>query len=252
MSESRIPEPVPLGDPRQIVRWARHYAKSRTISFLVQWIFIAFVVLIVAVAASLMNTAHRAGNTGLVTLSTMAMICGILVLTWFSVSSWGAEVVARVTTWLYGREGYVDYREEGAGAALGWWLTLLGGGLVVYHLIGALLITYGYVSLRYLQPFSAAYMVPYLVLLIVSQRLGFWAWFWPVLYALHALALLWNAPRFRGDLELLNVLLPVFGYGLIAILVGHIYSRFALHKLKRLARTGLEETVMDAPPESAE
>jgi hypothetical protein len=228
------------GDPRRIMRWARRYAKSRTISFLVQWVVIVVIVSVVGIAAGLTNEAYRAGNMGLVTISVVAMAMSILALTWFSASAWGSEVVWRVTQWLYGREGYVAYESDAHPGPLPWWLTALGGGLVVYHLLGALLVTFNKLPLGLMQPYSALYMAPFLGLMIYYQRLGIWAWIWPVLYAAHAVAVLqgWHVV-FRGQWQMLNMVGPIFGYGLVAILVGHAYSRFALWQLKRLTRSGM-------------
>ena len=93
-----------------------------------------------------------------------------------------------------------------------------------------------------MQPWSAAYMTPYLILMVLYQRLGFWAWIWPLLYGLHGIALFFGAPiRFSGELELLNIVVPIFGYGLIAILTGHVYSRYALWKLKALTRGAIPQ-----------
>ena len=65
---------------------------------------------------------------------------------------------------------------------------------------------------------------------------------WPGLYALHAILIVAGAPIvFTGAWEGLNMLLPVAGYGLLAGLAGHIYSRFALRKLKDAARAGLAD-----------
>ncbi|MBI2435144.1 MAG: hypothetical protein HYV26_19985 [Candidatus Hydrogenedentes bacterium] len=237
MSSTQYPE---AGDPRQIVRWARRYAKSRTISFMVQWLLMVCLLLGIWIAASLTHTAYLAHNYGLVTASAAAMSLFALVLVWFSVSRWGGEFIWRITMWLYGEEGYVEYTSNARGASAQWWLTVLGAGMVIYHLLGALLITFGSLAIEHMQPFSACYMVPFLVVLILVQRLGFWAWIWPVLYAMHAVLVAVGAPIvFPRHLELLNMALPVFGYGLVAILVGHAYSRFALWRLKRLTRSGL-------------
>jgi len=228
------------GDPRLIVRWARRYAKSRTISFLVQWFFIVIMVLAIGIFASLTNMAYKTSNMGLFTVSVAAMVLAIFGLTWFSVSKWGGEAIWRITQWLYGKEGYVAYSDGQGGGATPLWITALGGGLVVYHLVGALLVSFNYLHLSHMQPFSAGYMAPFLAVMIVYQRLGFWAWIWPALYALHGVLLLAGAPiGFTGQWQLFNMVVPVFGYGLIAILVGHVYSRFALWKLKRLTRSGL-------------
>ncbi len=247
MKRERHPQDLQAGDPRLIVQWARRYAKSRTISFLVQWVFIVAMVVVIGVTAALTNMAYQSGNDVLVYVSVAFMGLMILALTWFSLSPWGGDLVFRITQWLYGEEGYVSYSEEAGEADSGhaWLLTTLGGGLVIYHLVGALLVSLNYLSLHHLQPFSALYMAPFLIYMIRAQGLGFWAWFWPILYGLHAILLLAGAPiRFPGQWTILNMIVPVFGYGLVAIIAGHVYSRYALRKLRRLARSGLDT----APP----
>ncbi len=237
------------GDPRLIVQWARRYAKSRTISFLVQWVFIVAMVVCIGIAASLTNMAYKGGNMVLFTISVVAMSLAILAFTWFSMSRWGGELIWQITQWLYGEEGYVAYLGDRDNGPTPWWLTALGGGLVVYHLAGALLVSFNYLQLKYMQPFSAAYMVPFLAIMIVYQQLGFWAWVWPVLYALHGALLVAGVPiAFTGQWQLLNMVVPVFGYGLAAIVVGHIYSRFALKQLQRVTRSGLPGETETPPP----
>ena len=132
------------------------------------------------------------------------------------------------------------------GKPLPLWLTKAGGGLLAYHLLRAA-DQFHYMHIKYMQPWSA-YMTPYLILMVLYQRLGFWAWLWPVLYGLHAVALLLGAPiRFGRELELFNIITPIFTYGLIAILVGHAYSRYALRKLKSLTRSAIPEYDEAAP-----
>lgn len=246
MAEAPRPSSFQAGDPRLIMRWARRYAKSRTISFLVQWVFIVVMVLAIGVAGSLTNIAHRSNNMVLFGISVVAMVVTILALMWFSVSKWGGELIWRITQWLYGEEGYVSYLGDREDGPTPWWVTALGGGLVVYHLIGALLVSFNYLYIRNMQPFSAAYMVPFLGAMIVYQRLGFWAWIWPVLYGVHAvLIVLGIGPALYGPWQVLTMIVSVFGCGLVAILVGHAYSRFALWQLKRLARSGLPDTPAD-------
>ncbi|MBI2424703.1 MAG: hypothetical protein HYV27_17875 [Candidatus Hydrogenedentes bacterium] len=232
---------IELTDPRQIIRWSRQYAKSRTISFLVQWVIIVLMVLVVGAAGSLTNMAYQAHNMGLVILSVVLMGFMIMVLTWFSLSRWGSEVIAKITDWLYGEEGYVEYSGDRREGPAPLWLTALSGGLVVHHLVGAMLFSFAYMPLKMMQPFSACYMTPFLVMLILYQRLGLWAWIWPTLYGLHAVLLVMGFPiGFKGQWQLLNMVVPVLGYGFIAIMAGHLYSRFALYKLRQVAQAGLD------------
>jgi hypothetical protein len=177
-------------------------------------------------------------------------------LTWFTVPAWGGGQIYRISQWVYGEEGYAadlggDAAENMTAAV---WVYVAGIGLALWHLVGAVLIATRHLPLEYMQPFSALYMAPFFVGMTVSQRLGFWAYIWPALYALHAGLICAGFPiRFTDvNLEIFNMLLPVFGYGLVAILVGHVYSRYAFHRLKSLARQGLDPNAESADDETGE
>jgi len=101
--------------------------------------------------------------------------------------------------------------------------------------------------IRYMQPVSALYAVPFLVYIGIALRgIGSpFMWLWPALYGIHAILLVAGAPiHFGGKWEALNMLVPVVGYGLVAALAGHIYSRIALRRLKVLAGSPEAEASM--------
>ncbi len=94
------------------------------------------------------------------------------------------------------------------------------------------------IPVRYRQPVSALYAVPFLVGVWCLQRpaTGHLSLLWPALFGLHAVLLLLGAPiLFTGPLEFLNLVLPVVGYGILTHLMNHLYARLALHKVKQLA-----------------
>ena len=65
---------------------------------------------------------------------------------------------------------------------------------------------------------------------------------WPALYALHAILILAGVPiLFSGHWDALNMLIPTVGYGLLTGLIAHVYSRFALWKLRRIARDSIQD-----------
>ena len=232
---------------RDIAKWAKRYAQSRTIPFLIQWVLIVILVIVVGSLTFGALEAYKNANMRLVWLCIGGTIGTTLALTWFSVAQWGGEKIWQISQWLYGREGYAAYI-GGVGSRRSRWIQAVGLGLAVYHLAGAVLVVLRYLPMDYIQPASALYMVPFLMVMIVSQRLGFWAWFWPVLYGLHAVLLLAGAiPHFAGKWQVLDVIVPIFGYALVSILVGHTYSRYAFRKLRECARAGLDER--DGGPE---
>ena len=246
MSKSTTPS-AGMPDARLLAGWARRYAKSRTISFLVQWVFIVMMVTAIGLSAQFAQQAQRAGELKTLYASSAITILAFFALAWFSVSQRGGVLIWRITQWLYGAEGYVSDGEDES-RPMPWWVTALTGALLLYHLAGALLVSFGALPLQSLQPYSALYMSPYIAMMILYQRLGAWAWCWPVLYAVHAVLLEFTSLPWSvtGQWEMLNLAAPIFGYGLVSILLGHLYNRFALYQLRRIARAQIPE-MPDAP-----
>jgi len=171
--------------------------------------------------------------------ATMLVLCGFAVWwLWFSFVG-GARITERITERLYRREGSVSLgaREEGPSPKH----PPLVGFLFMFCVAAS--VGLGILDLlpeKYMQPISALYCVPFLVYLWVKQRpVGSpFMLLWPALYGLHAILLVAGAPiRFGGKLEVLNVLVPVAGYGIVAGLGAHVYSRIALRRLRTLMRS---------------
>ena len=140
-----------------------------------------------------------------------------------------------------------------------------GGAWFAYHLLGALLVSFGYLRLeRDAALFGPLYVplshhhdslsaVGLLGLVLAPALRSAWdSWFFcgggASVWAVWLDCVAWLGCSTRRQQifwaefwQLANMVAPVFGYGLIAIVVGHLYSRFALRQLKRVTRTGLEE-----------
>ena len=96
----------------------------------------------------------------------------------------------------------------------------------------------GYIAFKYMLPLSAIYFVPFLVYQYFQQRprIGLLVLICPILYTIHAVLIIAGVPIFfTGNWGILNMALPVFGYGFLAYAIAHVYSRYALKKLKGLA-----------------
>lgn len=95
-----------------------------------------------------------------------------------------------------------------------------------------------YIPIEYMQPISAIYVVPFLVFQYFLQRprLGPLVLICPILYTIHAILIIAGVPIFfTGNLCMLSIVLPFFGYTFLAYVIGHLYSRYALKKLKGIA-----------------
>jgi hypothetical protein len=84
----------------------------------------------------------------------------------------------------------------------------------------------------------ALFVVPFNVYLYFMQRprLGPVLLICPILYTIHAILIIAGVPIFfSGTFAVpLNMLLPII-YTLLTYMIGHLYSRYALKKLKGLA-----------------
>jgi hypothetical protein len=104
----------------------------------------------------------------------------------------------------------------------------------------------GFIAYKYLQPVSALYIVPFVVCgwyFWQSPRMGPIYLLHPILYAIHAILILAGVPIFfTGNWGILSISFPFIVYGFSAYVIGHVYSRYALKKLKEAAHLGEDAT----------
>ena len=96
----------------------------------------------------------------------------------------------------------------------------------------------GYIAFKYLQPISVLYMVPFFVFeyFRLRPRVGLLALLCPILYTIHAILILASVPIFfTGYMGIWNLFIPLIGYSFLVYVIGHVYSRYALKKLKSIA-----------------
>jgi len=223
---------------QEIPKWARRYAQNRTLPVLVGLAIFVGGFLVFGGLSCLVAWAYVHGER-LVAGTAMLVLCGFAVWwVWFSFFG-GAGIIQRITERLYRTEGSVSLgaREECPSPKI----PPLAGFLFMFCVAASVgLGILGLLPQKYMQPISALYCVPFLVYLWAKQRpVGSpFMLLWPVLYGLHAILLVAGVPiRFGGKFDVLNVSVPVVGYGIVAALAAHIYSRIALRRLRTLMRS---------------
>jgi len=225
-------------DIRSIPTWARRYAQNRTLPMLG-----SLVIFVVGFAAFgglsyLTAWAYVTGHRTLA-VATMLLLSGFTAWwLWFSFVG-GPGILRRITERLYRSEGAVSVGPSPEADMPR--VTPAVGFLLVFCVIASVgLDLLEVLPIRYMQPVSALYVIPFFVYIGITQRGSGspFMWLWPTLYGIHAILLVAGAPiYFGGTWEELNMLMPVVGYGLVAALAGHIYSRIALRRLRALARS---------------
>ena len=118
------------------------------------------------------------------------------------------------------------------------WLDFVVGAVVFICILGTMYFGMeGYLAFKYMQPVSAIYFVPFLVFqyFLRRPRAGPLVLICPILYTIHAILIVTGVPIFfTGNLCMLSIGLPLFGYTFLAHVIAHLYSRYALKKLKGL------------------
>jgi hypothetical protein len=235
--------PQQAEDTREMRKWARIYAQNRSLGVVVFMVAFVGLFLAISVPSYFGGQAYRSGNAVLLWVCIAILVPAMGATVFLSVPGWGGAWIERVTRRLYAREGDVSLclphvkKRRRVGMLL-----VIGLGLCVFASIAL-----GFLDVipqEYQQPVSALYMVPFLVAitLLLRPAVSYLALLWPALYALHAILIVLGAPiLFTGPWEALNMLIPNVGYGILSALVSHAYSRFALHRLRRLAGEGLAD-----------
>jgi len=175
--------------------------------------------------------------------ASMLVLCGFGVWwLWFSFIG-AARIMRSISERLYRGDGNVVVGARAGNGGLE--RPPLGVFVFMFCVIGNVgLGLLGFLPVRLMQPISALYVVPFVCYLgLKTRRLRIGSPFmflWPALYAMHAVLLVTGVPIGMGPM--LDMFVPTVGYGLLAALSGHVYSRVALRRLRRLA----------ASPESAQ
>ena len=223
---------------KDIPKWTRRYAQNRTIPFLIFLTINLCLFAGIAIPSYFGGIAYRNGNVVLLGISIFMLIISMICVIIISVPKWGSKIIERITQRAYAGEGLITISAPESIKKkkwVGYVVAMIFGSCVFTSVILGLL---GYLSIKYMQPISALYVVPFLVFLYIWQRpiISPLALLWPILYSIHAILVVAGVPiQFGEPWIFLNMLIPIAGYGILCGLIGHIYSRYALKKLKTAA-----------------
>ena len=233
---------------KEIPKWTRRYAQNRTLTTLVLIVMITlfsmFIAVLVGFLSALAFAGFRKGNillscVGIAVL--IAVIAAIVKFYIFMLAKFGGKnkglLDQIVDRWIYSREGIASMPMPEAAKKTKWSEIIIS---IVYMvcLLGSMnLAMRGYIPDKYFIPLTALFVVPFNVYLYFIQRprLGPVLVLCPILYSIHALLIIAGVPiYFTGIYAVpLNLFVPLI-YTFITYLIGHLYSRYALKKLKSL------------------
>ena len=238
---------------KEIPKWTRKYAQNRTLTILVLMVilmlFSMFIAAIVGFTLALAVAGFRKGNIVLGCVGIAVLIAVLAALAKFYIfifAKFGGKnkglLDQIIDSWIYGREGIASIPMPEATKKKKWLeitVAIVWGGLFLGTMYLSMV---NFIPVKYVQPISALYCVPYMVFgwyFWRSPKIGPIYLLSPILYAIHAILIVAGVPIFfRVPAQLsfiFNVCLPLIGYGFLPFIIGHFYSRYALKKLKGLA-----------------
>ena len=217
---------------KDIQKWTQRYAENRTLPFLINMSAFLFLFCSAGGLFYIAGKAYRAGNMLLfwVCIFAVVLVSTAIVL--------AASFIERL---LYRKEGQVTLaipKKTERQRMAGWIAGLL---FVICVMISIILVVLFKIPIKYMQPVSAICFIPLLIAIGIwrppsLKPAGFLVWLWPILYVIHAILIVAGVPIVFGKpWTALNMLIPLAGYAILCALLGHIYSRYALKKLKRAA-----------------
>ena len=228
------PDTPPNTPESQIPRWSAAYARHRTLPVLVSLGIHLSVFAAIYLGSLCSGRAFREGHTVIGALWGALALAGGVATIWVAIPSRGGRWIQEFGERLYGDEGRARAVVSAPGFSPRILAVLFGLGVLTLVILGLLDV----ISVKWYQPVSALFCVPFLLVIKQSMRASLvWIDLWAGLYALHAILVAVGLPIvFHDPLESLNLVLPIFGYGVFAAFVGHLYGRFALRKLRDACR----------------
>jgi hypothetical protein len=238
--------PEDMEELKEIPKWTRRYAQNRTLTILVlsvmTMLFGMFFALLFVFPFTLAVAGFSKGNIilGCVGIAVLvALFVAYFKCLFIFIRKYGGKnrglIGQRIDQWIYGREGMTSVpmpeatkikKRLGLTVAIVWWFLFMGTmclGMV------------NFIPAKYVQPISALYMVPWFVLVYFLQRprVGPLFLICPILYTIHTLLILAGVPIFfTGGWCGFSIVIPFFGYTFLAYAIAHLYSRYALKKLR--------------------
>ncbi|MFC1738656.1 hypothetical protein ACFL1G_06375 [Planctomycetota bacterium] len=233
--QNQVPED--MEKLKEIPKWTRKYAQNRTIPVLIALAISLCLFAGIAIPSYFGGKAYLNGNMVLFWICIFVLITSMICVIIISVPKWGSKIIERITQRVYAGEGSISISAPESMKKkkwVGYVVAMIFGSCILGSVILGFM---GYFTIEYMQPISAVYVVPFLVFLYIWQRpiISPLALLWPILYTIHAVLIVVGVPiLFPENLSHWNMMLPVFGYGFLTYVIGHLYSRYALKKLKGL------------------
>ncbi len=234
---------------KKIPKWTRKYAQNRMLTPIVLMVMVMLFGMLVAVLvgfpSALVLIAFKKGNMILGCVGIAVLVAALVAIVKFEIfflRKFGGKnrglIDQLIEQRIYGKEGTASIPLPKITKKMRGLDYLVGAIFLIYMLGVNSLCIMGCIAFKYQQPLMALFFVPVFVFeyyFLLQPKVGPITLLWPTLYAIHAILILAGVPIFfTGYMRFWNMFIPLVGYFLLAYGIGHLYSRYALKKLKGL------------------
>jgi len=236
---------------KEIPKWSRRYAQNRTLTILVLMVmlmfFSMFIAFLVGSSLALAAGGFRKGNIILGCVGIAVLVAVLVATVTFIIiflSKFGGKnrglIDQKIDQRMYGHEGMASMPMPKSSKKKICLEIVLAVVFFICFFGSWYLAIKGYIAYKYLQPVSVLYIVPFVVCgwyFWQSPRMGPIYLLYPILYSIHAILIVAGVPIFftTENFCIFSICLPAIGYGFLPFIIGHIYSRYSLKKLKEAA-----------------
>jgi len=235
-TETNNMDSAALDKARQIPKWAGRYAHNRNFPYgFVRMVLFLLAIAVIGGSARLAGVAVRKGyKTAALALIAISLASAIM-WGWMIATRRLVPVIHAMAGRLYRPEGTAIVTTEPYRSPLSKWIVGIAFVLCVLFTVACGI--FSLIPSQYLFSMTAAYAVPFLLYRCwARRRTSPFMLLWPGLTTIHAILALAGVHPFSDKISASTFLAPIVGYGAIAGLASHLYSRFALHKLRNLAQ----------------
>jgi hypothetical protein len=216
-------------DLQKVNKLMRNYSKNRPHISIVYLIVFSFLFFSVAGLSILIGTS----NSLIITIiAVFVLICIFIGIIFFSTPEYFNRLASYLSLTIFKKEGIVNnqIRITPAKKRLSAIAAVIFGTCIF---LNVLLGFFNFFDLRYAQPISAIYVVPFLLVIFYLIRpASIIIFIWPILYAAHAVLTLLKIPVFFDSRYSALNMSSIAIYGLFTFLISFIIGRITLRKLK--------------------
>jgi len=216
-------------DLQKVNKLMRNYSTNRPHTAIVSLIIFGFLFFSMFGLSTFIG---KSNSLIIIIPAVLFLTCISIGLIFFSIPKYNRQLLSYITLTIFKKEGIVN-NQILISPAKKKIMAISAGIFIICVPLNVLLGFFNLYDPRYMQPISAIYVVPFmLVIIFFTHPIAKINLIWPILYAVHAVLTIFKIPVFFDSQYLLLNMSSIFIYGLFTLLISFFVGQINLQKLK--------------------